>query len=451
MTDCHEAGRHLVVGLGVTGRALVGQMIAEGLAPLVVDDAPSDEAVALARTAGVDLVVAPDRQELERLASVAVEIVVSPGVPAAHPVFSLSASVPIVSEIEWASRRARAPIVAVTGTSGKTTVTTLVARMLARSGRDAVACGNIGLSFTEALGREPDVFVVEVSSFQLSLADRFHPAVATWLNLAENHQDWHPSFEHYAQAKARLFAALDPADTAVVNADDERVMTMTASTRARIRTFSVLARTADDHVAGDHLVLGDSGARVAIAQLDRRAPHDLANALAAAGSALATGADPDACRAALLDFRGLPHRIELIGEAGGVRYVDDSKATTPQAVLAACAAFPSIVLIAGGRNKGIALDQLSSARDRLRHVVAIGEAAGEIEEALAGVCTVSTAASMDEAVDAASSAARPGDTVLLSPACASFDWYSSYAQRGEDFARIVRARLGLAGGEEGAR
>ncbi len=445
------SARYVVVGFGVTGQALVRRMRAEGSEVVVVDDAPSQAALETARADGIEIHAAPDAAAWEGLVAGADEVVVSPGIPARHPIFALRDRVAVVSEIEWASRRVHAPMVAVTGTSGKTTVTTLVARMLAASGLDALACGNIGLALCTALERDPEVYVVEVSSFQLSLSGAFHPRVATWLNFSENHQDWHPSIEHYARAKAHLFVAMEPPDVAVVNADDKVVTAMTAGTRATIRRFSLRRVDVDDYVDAGRLVVSGGIELARVDDLARRAPHDVANALAASASAMAAGATVEGCRSALLEFRGLPHRGELIGEASGVTYVDDSKATTPQAVLAALSAYGSVVLIAGGRNKGMSLKPLASAGGVVRHVVAIGDAAAEVADAFAGVCTVSFAASMDDAVTRARAAAVAGDTVLLSPGCASFDWYSSYAERGDDFVRAVQEQTGIGSRSNGVQ
>jgi UDP-N-acetylmuramoylalanine--D-glutamate ligase len=196
------------------------------------------------------------------------------------------------------------------------------------------------------------------------------------------------------------------------------------------------------HVGGGALVTPEGEEIVGVAELPRALPHELVNALAACAAARSSGATLDGCAAALRRFTGLPHRLELVGESGGVRYLDDSKATTPAAVLAALSGLDSVVLIAGGRNKGLQLDALRRGADRVRAVVAIGEAVPELEAVFAGVTPVVTAASMDEAVTLARDLARPGDVVLLSPGCASFDWYRSYGERGEDFARVVRARTG---------
>ena len=333
---------------------------------------------------------------------------------------------------------------AVTGTNGKTTVTGLVTDMLVASGRSAVAAGNIGVPLVEAVAGTADVFVVEVSSFQLELTDEFHPAVAVWLNLAPDHLDWHPDLESYGRAKSRIWARQGIGDTAVVNADDAGVMRWAADAPGRVVTFGLGA--ADYGLVDGVLRTAEGEDLLPLTSLRRALPHDVANALAASAAALAAGASLDGVREALGRWEGFPHRVTLVGDAGGVRWYDDSKATNPHAALAALRGFDSVVLVAGGRNKGLDLSVLAEAADHVRAVVAIGEAAADVEAAFRGVRPVTLAASMDEAVRAALAAAHPGDSVLLSPGCASFDWYRSYAERGDDFRRAVDELL-----EEGAR
>ena len=385
----------------------------------------------------------PDRSDTADLAGAVAEaelVVVSPGVPAAHRVFSLAAerAVPVVSEIELAARTATAPIVAVTGTNGKTTVTTMIAAMLNEAGLAVVAAGNIGLPLIEAVAQPLDALVVEVSSFQLQYTDSFHPSVAVWLNFASDHLDWHPSLEHYAAAKARVWANQTADDTAVVNADDEVVMKAVASAPSRVVTFG---RTGEWRVVDGALTTPDGDVVIPVSELPRRLPHDIANALAATAAATAAGASLDSCRSVLASFAGLPHRVQLVSDAKGVRWYDDSKATTPASVVAALEGFESVVLIAGGRNKGIDLTALRAGADRVRAVVAIGDAADEVAAAFDGIRPVAVAHSMQEAVDQAADLAEEGDVVLLSPGCASFDWYRNYAERGDDFARLVREKV----------
>jgi UDP-N-acetylmuramoylalanine--D-glutamate ligase len=244
-------------------------------------------------------------------------------------------------------------------------------------------------------------------------------------------------------SKARVWANQRSGDVAVANAEDPVVMAAAASAPVPVITFG--RAEGSYHLEGGALVTPTGERIVGTEELPRSFPHDLVNALAASAGALAAGASLDGCRAALRTFAGLPHRLELVGESGGVRYLDDSKATTPAAVLAALSGLDSVVLIAGGRNKGLRLDSLRDGADRVRAVVAIGEAIPQVEAAFAGASPVVTATSMDEAVGLAGDLARPGDSVVLSPGCASFDWYRSYSERGADFARAVRART------EGAR
>ncbi|MEO7429887.1 MAG: UDP-N-acetylmuramoyl-L-alanine--D-glutamate ligase, partial [Acidimicrobiales bacterium] len=374
-------------------------------------------------------------------------VVPSPGVPDHHPVFAAAseARVPILSEFDLAARWDDRPHVAITGTNGKTTVTELTRAMLDASGLRSVAVGNTEVPLIEAI-EDPtvDVFVVEASSFRLLHSGRYAPTVGTWLNLAPDHLDNHATLEAYTHAKARIWADQRPDQVAIGNADDPVVAAHLAGAPARQVTFGLTPR-ADHHLDGVRLVLADGTTLASTDELHRAFPHDLANALAAAASAINGGGTSEGARAALLGFRGLPHRVSLVGEAGGVRWYDDSKATAPHATLAAVRGFESVVLIAGGRNKGLDLSELTAEADHIRAVVAIGEAGAEVASAFDGVRPVRTAGSMDDAVAAAAALARRGDAVLLSPACASFDWYGSYAERGDDFVRAVREHLADAG------
>jgi UDP-N-acetylmuramoylalanine--D-glutamate ligase len=433
----------LVVGLGVTGEAVARHLSERGVRVVVVEDAPSERTRERVEglSPSVELVTSPDEHRLHTLVLGVDLVVPSPGVPHGHPVydFAAAAGVPVVSEIELAAATATAPIVAVTGTNGKTTVTTLIAAMLVASGRRAVAAGNIGLPLVEAAGSDVDVLVAEVSSFQLQHTEVFRPAVAVWLNVAEDHLDWHPSFEHYVAAKARIWRNQHAGDVVVANAEDPVVMSATRTAPGRVVTFGL---DAGDYRVHDGVLVTPSGEEVvAINALPRSLPHDLANDLAAVAAAVAAGADLHACRSVLESFGGLPHRVQLVGDAGGVRYYDDSKATTPASVVAALRGFESAVLIAGGRNKGLSLAPLAAMAERVRAVVAIGEAAAEVEAAFAGTRPVSRADSMHDAVAQARRLAEPGDVVLLSPGCASFDRYTSYAERGDDFVRAVEEQL----------
>lgn len=426
-----KAGKAVVVGLGATGQAVTRHLVGEGWRVVIVEDRPDENTAETARRLGAELGVAGD-------AAGADLVVPSPGVAPGHKVHGVAEAtgVPVVSEVELAWRLAPGrPMVAVTGTNGKTTVTTLVAAMLVEAGRTAVAAGNIGLPLIDAVRQDAEVVVAEVSSFQLQYTESFRPSVAVWLNLAEDHLDWHPAREHYAAAKSRIWANQGGEDVAVVNAEDEAVSKAAASAPGRVVSFGLEA--GDYRLDGGVLRAGDREV-MARSDLRRRLPHDVANALAATAAAEAVGAGLDSCRAALASFEGLPHRLQLVLDTGTVRYYDDSKATTPASVLAALRGFDSVVLVAGGRNKGLDLGVLREEAHRLRAVIAIGEAAPAVEEAFQGAAPVTPAGSMQAAVEAARGAARAGDAVVLSPGCASFDWYRSYAERGDDFVAAVR-------------
>ncbi|HWC68658.1 MAG TPA: UDP-N-acetylmuramoyl-L-alanine--D-glutamate ligase [Acidimicrobiales bacterium] len=439
-------GAALVYGLAVTGEATAAALIRRGWAVLAADDAAG--AAGAAERLGLDLAVSPDAGQLAGLLD-AVELVVpAPGLPEHHPLFAEARrrGLPVRSEIdlawEWEQRRAHGPrpILAITGTDGKTTTTLLATAMLHAGGCRAVAAGNTETPLVDALELDVDAFVVECSSFRLAWTACFRPDVGTWLNFAADHLDWHRDVDSYEAAKASLWRFQTEDDTAIGNAADAVVCRHLAAVRAKRRMFGA---GGDYRVDGDQLV-GPHGPIVPVARMSRRLPHDLDNGLAAAATVLESRlVGPDAVAEALTAFRAPRHRIELVAERAGVAWYDDSKATTPHAALTAIRAFPSVVLIAGGKNKGLDLAALSAEAPRLRGVVAIGAAAAEVEAVFAGRVGVVTAGSMDDAVRLAAERAASGDAVLLSPACASFDWYASYGERGDDFARAVRDHLGV--------
>lgn len=433
----------LVLGLGVTGTAVLRALRARGEGAIAVDDRPSDAGRRLASELGMELVEVPDEGELRQLVARVDAVLPSPGVPDHHALFAVARDlgVPVLSEFDLAARWDDRPLVAVTGTNGKTTVTELTRSMLEASGRRAVAVGNTEVPLVAAIDDpDIDVFVVEASSFRLLHSAHFAPAVGTWLNLAPDHLDNHASLAEYTAAKARIWEHQTGDQVAIGNADDPVVATHLEHAPGRHVTFG-LTEPADHRVEDGRLVLDGGETLARTDELHRAFPHDVSNALAAAASALHGGGTAAGARTALLTFRGLPHRVALVGESGGVRWYDDSKATAPHAARAAIRGFESVVLIAGGRNKGLDLTELAEESAHVRAVVAIGEAAGDVAAAFDGVRPVRTATTMGEAVDAAAALARAGDVVLLSPACASFDWYGSYAERGDDFTRTVRALL----------
>jgi UDP-N-acetylmuramoylalanine--D-glutamate ligase len=440
--------RALVIGLAVTGEAAARRLRREGWDVVVTDDHPGNDAyarrAASVRDAGAVVVEAPTA-DWYRGAVAEVDLVVpSPLVGMSHPaVLAARASgVAVRSEIDLAAERTDLPIVAVTGTNGKTTVTSLTTAMLEASGVRAVAAGNIGRTLLEAVDDAAvEVFVAEVSSFQLAFAESFRPTVAVLLALAEDHLDWHGSFEQYVAAKARVFEHQRPDDLLVFDRDDPNATLAAERAPGRRVGVSITGVPGTFRVEDGLLLTADGRAIAALDGMRRALSHDRTNALASAAAALAAGATDAGVRAALASYETMPHRVALVGEHGGVQYVDDSKATNPHAAVHAAAAFESVVLLAGGRNKGLDLTALTAAAEHLRAVVAFGEAAPEVAAAFDGVRPVVRAASMREAVRHAAGIARPGDVVLLSPACASFDAYPNYGARGDAFAAEVRALI----------
>jgi UDP-N-acetylmuramoylalanine--D-glutamate ligase len=434
----------LVVGLGVTGDAAARALAARGWHVDVVEDSPSPatDGRRAALPSGITVHERPEAATLGALVDGAALVVPSPGVPDAHPVLSHAAraGVPVRSELEVASAWIDRPIVAITGTNGKTTVTAMVTRMLEASGIHAVAAANYGTPLSSLDADGQDVVVCEVSSFQLAHIEHFRPRVAVWLNVDLDHLDVHRDLDAYVDSKARIWENQRDDDLALGWAGDPVVKARLAAAPARRQTFGVDG--SDWHVAGGALRDPDGRELLRVDELTRALPHDLTNALAASAAALAAGATGAGVAETLRGFESLPHRLTLVGDAGGVRWYDDSKATNPHAVLAAVAGFQSVVLVAGGRNKGLDLGVLARAVPPVRAVVAIGEAAADVFAAFDGVVPVETATSMDDAVARAARLAAPGDVVLLSPGCASFDAYSGYAARGDDFARAVVSYLG---------
>jgi UDP-N-acetylmuramoylalanine--D-glutamate ligase len=443
MTLAPLAERSFVVhGLGVTGRAVAAALARRSFEVIVGDDAPTPAARALAADLGIPIL--DSAGVVDALARVDA-FLPTPGLPEDHVTMGAAraAGVAVRSEFDLAAAWDDRPVVAVTGTNGKTTVTELVADILGRSGIATVTAGNTEVPLVEAIDdHEPEWFVVEASSFRLAHTRRFAPRVASWLNFAPDHLDVHSSLSSYERAKANIWRDQSPADVAIANRDDPIVWSY-ANGPARVLAFGLgePGVGGPDYGLLDGTLVGPGGETIVrIDELGRSLPHDVANALAAGATAHAAGGTTDAARDALVGFRGLAHRVELVGERDGVRWFDDSKATVPHAVGAAVRGFSSVVLIAGGRNKGLDLSVLGELAPPVHAVIGIGESATEVVDAF-GSMPHRTASTMDDAVEAARSLAVPGDAVVLSPGCASFDWYEGYAARGDDFARSVRAQV----------
>lgn len=439
--------RVLVHGVGVAGAATAKALVARGFEVVAADDAPTATKRDAMKSLGVELVEAPDSSRLASLVASVDSIAPAPGVPETHEVvrLALAARKPVYGELdlayEWEQSRPGGPrpMIAVTGTDGKTTTVTMVEAIINATGRRAVACGNTDIPLVEALDMDVDVFVVEATSFRLAYVETFRAQSSAWLNLAPDHLDWHASMSTYEAAKARIWRNVKSTDVAVGVTTDPVVAHHLASLRCR---RIEIGSAASSYRVRDGVLECPAGEIVASADMPRSLPHDVSNALVASALCIEPGlASVGEVATALREYRAPHHRIEFVAENAGVRWFDDSKATTPHAALTAINGFERVVLIAGGRNKGLDLGQLIAGAGRVKGVVAIGESADEIEKTFASSCNVLRASDMAQAVAQAASMADSGDTVLLSPACASFDWYGGYQERGDDFARCVREHV----------
>jgi UDP-N-acetylmuramoylalanine--D-glutamate ligase len=427
----------LLVGFGVTNRAVAAALVRRGHTVVVIDDRSGDDVHAAAADLG--LVIADDPDAITAHVSAADLVIPTPGLPEQHRVFAAAerSGVPIVSELDLAAVWDDRPVVAITGTNGKTTVVELAVAALAEDGRVAIAAGNTDIPLVAAIeDQSVEVFVVEASSFRLTRAERFQPLVGAWLNFAPDHLDIHADLGAYEAAKARLFELVPVTGTVVANAGDPVVM-RNVPNGSHLVTFGTA--DADWRIDGDDLV-GPQGPFTHTTNLWRSLPHDIDNTLAVAALLGPIGVEPAAVARAAASFPTMPHRLVPVGQLDGQTYFDDSKATTPHATLAALRGFAEVVLIAGGKNKGIDLGDLAAGASHVRAVVAIGEAMCDVAAAFADHTRVEKAATMEAAVDVARGLSGGEVPVLLSPGCASFDWYSSYGERGDDFARIVRER-----------
>ena len=433
----------LVVGAARSGRAAAELLVSRGARVTLTDLAADLPDADRLRRAGVRLDLGGHDARLFTAADL---IVTSPGVPAELPELAAAraAGVPVIGELELASRWLQGRLIAITGTKGKSTTTTLVGKMLEASGRKVLVGGNIGVPLSAHVDQStPDTLhVVEASSFQLETTDTFHPWIAALLNLATDHLDRHPDLASYARAKQQVFANQGPGDWRVLNADRPETLTLGIGAARELR-YSALRPLEQGVYVRDGIVRqrtseGDVAlVPLGVARLPGR--HMASNVVAATAISQLAGASADGMTAALAAFTGLEHVMEPAGEVGGVRFVNDSKATNVEAAARSIESFAGVVAIVGGKYKGGRFEDLAGPlRAHGRAVVAIGEAQPLVVAALAGVVPVEGAASMAEAVRRAHVLAAPDGVVLLAPACSSFDMFPDYAARGRAFKEEVR-------------
>ena len=436
--------RHVaVLGLALTGNAVARALVSRDIVVTLADNRISDDHRALATELNAELIDMNADGAVDALLNGVDTLMPAPGVPPSHPaiVAAQQRGIAVRTEIdvayEWEQSRVGGPrpILGVTGTDGKTTTTMIAAHLLRENGYKVAEVGNTDVPFVAALEGDYDVFVVECSSFRLKYTTQFRCNASVWLNFAPDHLDWHPDIDDYADAKERMWKFATGDDVAVFPYGNDLISGAAHRSRARAVSFGL---SSGEYTSTTSALIAPGGQLCDISQLWRSMPHDITNSLAAVALVVESGlVAVNALQTALSNFESAHHRIELIGEFNGSSWYDDSKATSPHAALTAIRAFDRLVLIAGGRNKGLDLSQMASEPQRMVGVVAIGDDASLIASAFGGICPVLTATDMQQAVVAASSMAVPGASVVLSPGCTSYDWYRNYNERGDHFKECV--------------
>jgi len=456
--DLHQKNI-LIVGLGISGMAAARFAKNNGGFVTITDIAEEDDLAGyLQEVRKIDVRTELGGHNTETFEN-ADFIIVSPGVP--HTILPIERAqkkgIPVLGEIELASRYIREPIIAISGTNGKTTTTRLLGNMLESSGFKVFVGGNIGNPLIDYAGGEKtaDIVVAEVSSFQLDTIDTFRPRVSVLLNISADHLDRYPDFNSYAMSKSRIFKNQAEGDTAVINGSDPFISLISQTLRTRIlpfyhednlntknREYAVISRRNGQSETMINIFTKENPKGfLDLSQVDLLGRHNMENVAAAALAALAAGGTIEGIQSALNDFKGLPHRLEFVKTINGVHFYDDSKGTNIDAVVKALEVFDKpVVLIMGGRDKGGDFGQLREmVKQHVKKLIVMGEAGNVIKSVLGDSCQegAQNASAMENAVSLAYLAASPGDVVLLSPGCSSFDMYQSYAERGKVFCKAV--------------
>ncbi len=436
MSGAFSGERALVVGLGRSGFAAARALAEEGALVRATEERSTIEGVEDLAALGVEVVLGG--HEPAHMDGVTL-VVTSPGVPERAPVLGWARQhgLPVWSELELGARLCRVPFVAVTGTNGKSTTTEMIASIMRASGLNAMACGNIGYPFTTAAREAHDALAVEASSFQLRFVETLRPRVSVLLNVSPDHLDWHGSVDSYAEAKSRIFGLQGEGDMHVGNAEDTVAASISRGAPCRVVWFRSGEPDVNEvgYVEDELVSRVDGERRLGRPPLDGAAFRE--DSAAAAAAAVAFGLIPEAVPEGLRVMRPLPHRGEQVASAGSVSFVDNSKATNVHATLASLRDRERVVLIAGGLSKGVDLSPLAALAPRLFGVIAIGEAAAEIAGIFEGLVPVRKAGSIEEAVRSAFELAPANGVVMLAPACASWDMFRDYEERGELFARAA--------------
>lgn len=436
--------RIVVIGAGLSGQALVRFLIERGATVALSDLRKQEKIAGLDSLQGLPVRFDLGGHSLE-LFEQADLIAVSPGVPLDCEPLRLAAScgIPLIGEVEIAAREITVPIIGVTGTNGKSTTTSLIGEIMQAWGRNVFVGGNLGTPLVEACSAEFDGVVVELSSFQLETIEQFHPAIGLLLNLSSDHLDRYPNLQSYYQAKLELFRNMTTADFVVLNADDPEVCRLTADIEATKIWFSARGRLVEGMVRfGDKLVWNWAGAdiQLPLSDLQLSGEHNIENAMAAMIPALLQGCPAELAWKAVCSFSGLEHRMQLVRQLNKVAWYNDSKGTNVGSVMKSLAGFSSgVTLIAGGKDKGGDYKLLRPLlKQKVDHLILIGEAAQKMATDLSGSCEIRLAAGLESAVQQAYEITVTGGTVLLSPACSSFDMFANFQVRGFEFERLVR-------------
>ncbi len=436
--------RIVVIGAGLSGQALVRFLIERGATVALSDLRKQEEIAGLDSLKGLPVRYDLGGHDLE-LFKQADLIAVSPGVPLDCEPLQLASScgIPLLGEVEIAAREITVPIIGVTGTNGKSTTTSLIGEIMQDWGRNVFVGGNLGTPLVEACFDEYDGVVVELSSFQLESIEQFHPAIGLLLNLSSDHLDRYHDLQSYYQAKLGLFRNMTAADFVVLNADDPEVCRLTANVEARKIWFSARGRLIEGMTRlGDKLVWNWSGADIQfpLSDLKLSGEHNIENAMAAMIPALLQGCPAGLAWDAVCSFSGLEHRMQLVRRLNGVAWYNDSKGTNVGSVMKSLAGFSSgVTLIAGGKDKGGDYSPLRPLlKQKVDHLILIGEAAQKMATDLSGSCDVRLVTGLEAAVEQACEITATGGTVLLSPACSSFDMFANFQVRGSEFERLVR-------------
>ncbi len=443
MKQDFKGQRIVVIGAGLSGQALVRFLLERGASVALSDQRTAERIPGIEQLQDLPVRLDLGGHNLE-LFEQADLIAVSPGVPLNCEPLKLAASlhIPLLGEIELAAREIERPIIGITGTNGKSTTTSLVGEVFRAWGKKVFVGGNLGTPLVEACGQDYDLLAVELSSFQLETIDRFHPRFGMLLNLSSDHLDRYPDLDSYYHAKLQLFRNMNASDYAILNADDPEVCRLTADLSPIKVWFSAQGKEIRGiRRVGDQLIWNWNGAdtRMSLEQLQLSGEHNVENAMAALVPALLQGCPAELAWKAICSFAGLEHRMTLVRELKGVSWFNDSKGTNVGSVLKSLAGLqPPVTLIAGGKDKGGDYRPLrAQLEEKVRNLILIGEAAPRMAEELSGCCTIYRAASLEAAVKLARQMTASGGTVLLSPACSSFDMFENYQARGVEFTRLV--------------